>query len=64
MIERRSFDVFFVNLMIDDGPVYHAKSVHFRRAKSITRFGDRYAEAQFFKSGVLEKLQKEVPLFL
>jgi len=34
----------------DDGPVYHARSVHLRRAKSITRFDDRYAKAKFSKS--------------
>jgi len=30
-----------VNL-VDDGPVYHARSVHLRRAMLITRFDDRY----------------------
>jgi len=29
-----------------DCPVYHAVSVHFRRAKSITRFDDRYTKAK------------------
>ena len=37
---------------MDDGPVYHALSVHLSRAKLITRFDDRYAVAKFSKSGV------------
>jgi len=42
-----------VNLWLtDDGPVYHALSVHLFRAKLITHFDDRYAVAKFSKSGV------------
>jgi len=41
--------------LTDDGPVYHAVSVHRRRAKSITRFDDPYAKAKFSKSGVSDK---------
>ena len=42
--------------MTDDGPVYHALSVHLSRAKLITRFDDRYAVANFSKSGVQDKV--------
>ena len=42
--------------MTDDGPVYHALSVHLSRAKLITRFDDRYAVAKFSKSGVWDKI--------
>ena len=54
-VERRSSDVLSTYLT-DDGPVYHALSVHLSRAKSITRFDDRYAEAKFSKSGVWDKV--------
>ena len=46
--------------MIDDGPVYHALSVHLRRAKSITLFDDRCADANFSKLGVLDEVQEEI----
>ena len=42
--------------MTDDGPVYHALSVHLSRAKLTTRFDDRYTEAKFSKSGVWDKV--------
>jgi len=42
--------------LTDDGPVYHALSVHLSRAKLITRFDDRYAVAKFFKSVVQDKV--------
>jgi len=48
----------------DDGPVYHALSVHLSRAKSVTRFDDRYAVAKFPKSRVWSKVPEKVPLFL
>ena len=32
--------------LTDDGPVYHALSVHLSRTKLITRFDDRYAAAR------------------
>jgi len=35
--------------LTDDGPVYHALSVHLSRAMLITRFDDRYAVAKFSK---------------
>ena len=41
-----------IDLVDDDGPVYHALSVHLSRAKLITRFDDRYAVAKFSKSEV------------
>jgi len=50
--------------MTNDGPVYHALSVHLSRAKLITRFDDRYAVAKFSKSDFRTKFQREVPLFL
>jgi len=43
-------------LLTNDGPVYHALSVHLSRAKLITGFDDRYAVAKFSKSGVLDKV--------
>ena len=46
--------------MTDDGPVYHALSVHLSRAKLITRFYNRYAEAS---PEFGTKCQREVPLF-
>ena len=33
--------------LTDDGPVYHAVSVHLSGAKLIARFDDRYAVAKF-----------------
>jgi len=42
--------------LTDDGPVYHALSVHLSRAKLITRFDDRYVVAKFLKSGVYTKV--------
>ena len=42
--------------LTDDGPVYHALSVHLSRAMLITRFDDRYAEAKFSKSRVWSKV--------
>jgi len=49
--------------LTDDGPVYHAPSVHLSRAKSITRFDDQYAEAKFSVSPECgTKFQREVPL--
>ena len=48
--------------MTDDGAVYHALSVHHSRAKSITRLDDRYAETNFFLSGVLDKVPEESTL--
>jgi len=36
--------------LTDDGPVYHAWSVH------LCRFHDRYAEAKFSRSGVWSKV--------
>jgi len=50
----------------DDGPVYHALSVHLSRAKLITRFDDRqaYAVATFSKSRVWSKVSEGILLFL
>ena len=45
--------------LIDDGPVYHAVSVHLSRAKSIARFDDRYTEAKFSNSRVRDKVPEE-----
>jgi len=42
--------------LTDDGPVYHAVSVHLSGAKLITRLDDRYAVAKFFKSRVQDKV--------
>ena len=50
--------------MTDDGPVYHAVSVHHSRAKLITRFDDRYAVAKFSSPEFGAKFQSEVLLFL
>ena len=44
--------------MTDDGPVYHALSVHLSRAKLITRFDDLLAVAKFSKSGVYKKVSE------
>jgi len=55
VVERRSSEVLSTSL-IDDGPVYHALSVHLSRAKLITRFDDRYAVAKFSKSGLSDKV--------
>ena len=41
-----------VNLLTDDGPVYHDLSVHLSRAKLTTHFYDRYAAAKFSTSEV------------
>jgi len=45
--------------LTDDGPVYHALSVHLSRAKLITRFDDRYAVAKFSTSEVWDKVPDE-----
>ena len=50
--------------MTDDGPDYHALSVHLRRAKLTTRFDDRYAEAKFSKSGVPDKFPEGSTIIL
>jgi len=64
VVERRSSEVLSTQLT-DDGPVYHAVSVHLSRAKLITRFDDQYAVAKFSKSwGFRTKFQREVPLVL
>jgi len=63
VVERRSSEV-LSTLLTDDGPVYHALSVHLSRAKLITRFNDRYAVAKFLSPEFGEKFQREVPLFL
>jgi len=55
VVERRSSDVLSTQLN-DDGPVYHALSVHLSRTKLITRFDDRYAVAKFSNSGVWDKV--------
>jgi len=55
VVERRSSEVLSTQLT-DDGPVYHALSVHLSGAKSITRFDDRYDVAKFSESGLLDKL--------
>ena len=49
-------------MLTDDGPVYHALSVHLSPAKLITRFDDRYAVAKFSKSRVWSKVQEESSL--
>ena len=49
VVERRTS-------LTDDGPVYHALSVHLSRAKLITRVDDRYAVAKFSSSGVWDKV--------
>jgi len=55
VVERRSSEVLSTSLT-DDGPVYHALSVHLSPAKLITPFDDRYAVAKFCKSGVWSKV--------
>ena len=55
MVERRSSEVLSTYLT-DDGPVYHAVSVHLSLAKLITRVDDRNAVAKFSKSGVQDKV--------
>jgi len=55
LVDRRSSEVLSTQLT-DDGPVYHALSVHLSLAKLITRFDDRYAVAKIFMSGVREKV--------
>ena len=50
--------------MSHDGPVYYALSVRLRRAKSTTRFDDRYIEAKFSKSGACDKVPEGSTLFL
>ena len=52
--------------LTDDGPVYHALSVHLSQAKLITRFDDRYAyRGEIILSPEFRtKFQREVPLFL
>jgi len=42
--------------LINDDPVYHARSVHLSRPKLITRFYDRYTEAKFSKSEVWDNV--------
>ena len=42
--------------LTDDGPVYHALSVHICRAKLITRFDDQYAVAKFSKCRLQNKI--------
>ena len=42
--------------LTDDGLVYHALSVRLSRAKLITCLDDRYAKANFSKSGVWDKV--------
>ena len=42
-------------LLTDDGPVYHALSVHLSRAKLVAHFDDRYAVAKFSRSPELRK---------
>ena len=61
MIECRSSEVLSLT---DDGPDYHAVSVHHSRAKLITRFDDRYAVAKFSKSGVQDKAPEGSALIL
>ena len=62
-VERRSSEALSTQL-IDDGPVYHALSVHLRRAKLITHFDDRPIVAKFLKSRVWGKVQEETTLVL
>ena len=62
MVERRSSEVLSTYLT-DDGPVYHALSVHLSGAKLISRFDDRYAVAKFLSPEFRTKFQREVPLF-
>ena len=57
-VERRSSDELSTQL-IDDGSVGHALSVHFRRAKLITRCDDRPTVAIFLKSRVWGKVLEE-----
>ena len=62
-IQRRSSEVLSTQLT-DDGPVYHARSVHLSRAKLITRFDDRYVVAKFSKSRVWNKSSRgQYPYF-
>ena len=58
MVKRRSSEVLSTQLT-DDGPVYHALSVHLSRDKLITRFDDQYAVAKFSKSGVYEQVPEK-----
>jgi len=62
-VERRSSEALSTQLT-EDGPVYHALSVHFRRAKLITRFDDRPIVAKFSKSRVWGKVPEERKLVL
>jgi len=52
--------------LTDDCPVYHALSVHLCRAKSITRFRDRYAKAKqkILSQEFIIKFQRKVPFSL
>jgi len=61
MVERRSSEVLSTQLT-DDGPVYHALSVHLCRAQLITRFDDLYAVAKFSKSGIWLKVPEKSAL--
>jgi len=53
-----------VNLVTEDGPVYHTLSVHLSRTKLKTRSDDRYTVAKFSNPEFWTKFQREVPLFL
>jgi len=57
-VERRSSEALSTQLT-DDCPVYHALSVHLRRAKLITHFDDRPIVATFLKSRVWGKVPEE-----
>jgi len=51
--------------LTDDGPVYHALSVHLSPAKLITRFDDDMPWRNFLSPEFITKyFQREVPLFL
>jgi len=50
--------------LTDDGPVYHAVSVHLSRAKLITRFDDDMPWLNFVSPEFRTKFQREVPLFV
>jgi len=50
--------------LTDDGPVYHAPSVHVSRAKSIARTTIDIPKQNFLSPEFETKLQSEVPLFL
>ena len=62
-VERRSSEVLSTELN-DDGPVYHALSVHLSRAKSTTRWTIDLSWRNFLSPGFGAKFERKVPLFL